>query len=40
MLFALGDGFGIEVISDPERDREDAFTLGVLIARQLLRARS
>jgi AcrR family transcriptional regulator len=40
MLFALGDGFGIQVISDPEWDREDAFTLGVSIARQLLRAGS
>ena len=40
MLFALGDGFGIQVISDPEWDREDAFSLGVSIARQLLRARS
>jgi hypothetical protein len=38
MLFALGDGFGIQVISDPDWDRDDAFTLGVSIARQLLRS--
>ena len=37
MLFALGDGFGIQVISDPEWDREAAFTLGVAIAGRLLR---
>jgi AcrR family transcriptional regulator len=36
MLFALGDGFGIQVLSDPDWDRDAAFTLGVQIARQLL----
>jgi AcrR family transcriptional regulator len=36
MLFALGDGFGIQVISDPRWDREAAFALGVRIARGLL----
>jgi AcrR family transcriptional regulator len=38
MLFALGDGFGIQVISDPDWDREAAFQLGVRIARRLLGA--
>jgi AcrR family transcriptional regulator len=38
MLFALGDGFGIQVLSDPEWDRESAFELGVRIARRLLGA--
>ena len=38
MLFALGDGFGIQVLSDPEWDREAAFELGVGIARRLLGA--
>jgi AcrR family transcriptional regulator len=36
MLFALGDGFGIQVISDPDWDREAAFALGVRLARGLL----
>jgi hypothetical protein len=38
MLFALGDGFGIQMISDPDWDRDDAFTLGAGIAGRLLRA--
>jgi AcrR family transcriptional regulator len=38
MLFALGDGFGIQVLSDPDWDREAAFQLGVRIARRLLGA--
>jgi AcrR family transcriptional regulator len=38
MLFALGDGFGIQVLSDPEWDRQAAFDLGVGIARRLLGA--
>jgi AcrR family transcriptional regulator len=38
MLFALGDGFGIQVLSDPEWDRSKAFDLGVRIARRLLGA--
>ncbi|MGH2782235.1 MAG: TetR/AcrR family transcriptional regulator [Thermoleophilaceae bacterium] len=38
MLFALGDGFGIQVISDPDWDRDAAFGLGVLVARRLLGA--
>jgi len=38
MLFALGDGFGIQVLSDPDWDREAAFALGVQIARRLLGA--
>ena len=33
MLFALGDGFGIQVLSDPDWDREAAFALGVSLAR-------
>jgi AcrR family transcriptional regulator len=38
MLFALGDGFGIQVISDPDWDREAALALGMRIARGLLGA--
>jgi AcrR family transcriptional regulator len=38
MLFALGDGFGIQVLSDPGWDRQAAFELGVRIARRLLGA--
>jgi AcrR family transcriptional regulator len=38
MLFALGDGFGIQVLSDPDWDRDTAFELGVRIARRLLGA--
>jgi AcrR family transcriptional regulator len=38
MLFALGDGFGIQVLSDPDWDRDAAFSLGVAIARRLLGA--
>jgi AcrR family transcriptional regulator len=38
MLFALGDGFGIQVLSDPDWDRNRAFELGVKIARRLLGA--
>jgi AcrR family transcriptional regulator len=38
MLFALGDGFGIQVLSDPDWDRQAAFELGVQIARRLLGA--
>ena len=39
LLFALGDGFGIQVISDPDWDKEATFALGVSIARNLLGAR-
>jgi AcrR family transcriptional regulator len=38
ILFALGDGFGIQVLSDPEWDRRAAFELGVATARRLLGA--
>jgi hypothetical protein len=38
ILFSLGDGFGIQVVSDPEWDREAAFELGVRTARRLLGA--
>jgi AcrR family transcriptional regulator len=38
MLFALGDGFGIQVISDPDWDRYAALGLGMEIARRLLGA--
>jgi AcrR family transcriptional regulator len=38
MLFALGDGFGIQVLSDPDWDRDPALGLGVQIARRLLGA--
>jgi AcrR family transcriptional regulator len=40
ILFSLGDGFGIQVISDPEWDREAAFELGVRTARRLLGAEA
>jgi AcrR family transcriptional regulator len=40
MLFALGDGFGIQVISDPDWDRDAALGLGMQIARRLLGARA
>ena len=36
VLFSLGDGFGIQVLSDPEWDKQPAFDLGVATARQLL----
>ena len=38
ILFSLGDGFGIQVLSDPEWDQQAAFELGVLTARRLLGA--
>jgi hypothetical protein len=38
MLFCLGDGFGIQVLSDPDWDRQTSFDLGVRIARRLLGA--
>jgi AcrR family transcriptional regulator len=38
MLIALGDGFGIQVISDPDWDRGAAFELGVALARRMLGA--
>jgi AcrR family transcriptional regulator len=40
ILFCLGDGFGIQVISDPEWDHEAALELGVRTARRLLGASS
>jgi AcrR family transcriptional regulator len=36
MLFSLGDGFGIQVLADPDWDRQAAFDLGVATARRLL----
>ena len=36
VLFALGDGLGIQVISDPDWDRGPALELGVRVARRLL----
>ena len=38
LLFALGDGMGLQVISDPEWDSAPAFELGVATARRLLGA--
>ena len=38
MLFALGDGFGIQVLSDPDWDQRAAFDLGVTTARRMLGA--
>ena len=36
MLYALGDGFGIQVLSDPIWDEKAAFDVGVRTARRLL----
>jgi AcrR family transcriptional regulator len=38
VLFALGDGLGIQVTSDPDWDRETAFEVGIRTARRLLGA--
>jgi len=38
MLFALGDGMGLQLISDPEWDSRPAFELGVRTARSMLGA--
>jgi AcrR family transcriptional regulator len=38
MLLALADGFGIQVITDPDWDRDAAFEHGVRIARRMLGA--
>ena len=38
VLFALGDGFGIQLSSDPEWQSDLPFALGVQVARQLLGA--
>jgi len=38
LLFALGDGMGLQVISDPEWHSAPAFELGVRTARRLLGA--
>jgi AcrR family transcriptional regulator len=35
-LFALGDGFALQVLSDPSRDSAGAFAVGVASARYLL----
>jgi AcrR family transcriptional regulator len=40
ILFSLGDGFGIQVLSDPDWDRAAAFELGVSTARRMLGASS
>ena len=36
ILFSLGDGFGIQVLADPDWDQKTAFDLGVSTARRLL----
>ena len=36
ILFSLGDGFGIQVLSDPDWDQQAAFDLGVATARRML----
>jgi hypothetical protein len=38
MLFAFGDGLGIQLLSDPDWDRAASFELGERIARRLLGA--
>jgi AcrR family transcriptional regulator len=40
MLTALGDGFGIQTITDPGWNRDAAFELGVRLARRMLGADS
>ncbi len=37
-LFALGDGFALQALSDPSRDTQGAFSVGVASARYLLGA--
>ncbi len=39
LLFALGDGLGIQLISDPAWDSEKTFELGIGTARRLLGAQ-
>jgi AcrR family transcriptional regulator len=36
ILFALGDGFGIQLISDPDWDSSSPFELGIRVVRRLL----
>ena len=36
ILFSLGDGFGIQVLADPDWDQQAAFDLGLVAARRLL----
>jgi AcrR family transcriptional regulator len=36
ILFSLGDGFGIQVLADPDWDKQAAFDLGLVSARRLL----
>lgn len=36
MLFAIGDGMGMQLISDPDWDSQPAFDVGVRTARRLL----
>ncbi len=38
ILFSLGDGFGIQVLADPDWDQQAAFDLGVATARRMLGA--
>jgi AcrR family transcriptional regulator len=38
MLLALGDGFGIQVITDPDWNPDAAFQMGVRLARRMLGA--
>jgi AcrR family transcriptional regulator len=38
VLFALGDGIGIQVVSEPEWNSTPAFELGIEVARRLLGA--
>jgi AcrR family transcriptional regulator len=38
ILFSLGDGFGIQVLADPDWDKQAAFELGVATARRMLGA--
>jgi AcrR family transcriptional regulator len=40
ILFSLGDGFGIQVLADPDWDQQAAFNLGVATARRMLGASS
>jgi AcrR family transcriptional regulator len=38
VIFALGDGMGLQLVSDPDWDSDEAFALGIRTARRLLGA--
>ena len=38
VVLALGDGFGLQLVSDPERDASEALEVGITTVRWLLGA--